>query len=282
MSYSTTLYAVDIGTLNAAVGSRDHSLLQRLRDACTPAQETPDETKLRGDVTLRITGDGRLFFNGQETTLDDLPNTILAIDSGSLEVVMEYPWTKQHEAAVLANNEDVPNSGLEKVITRWECDDPKISKTLCKDPQVTWSRNEEVEEEAGPFIPHFSVAQEALSDIIIGSLSGSGPEHGRALEVLCYVLGKRLPDEDLIGDLEPLALDTPLQQARSPIPLNQYSDFPVISYLSTDEVIAETQRLSKLDLSFPDDEDIEEAREALFECFDAAANNKLAIVAFYQ
>ena len=100
MSYSTTLYAVDIATLSAAVGSRDDPLPQRLPDANAPAQHTPAEFELRGDVTLRITGEGRLLFNDQETTLDDFSNAILAMDSGNLEVIMEYPWTKQHRGVV--------------------------------------------------------------------------------------------------------------------------------------------------------------------------------------
>ena len=283
MSYSTTLYAVDIGALSAAIGSGDESLLQRLRDANAAADDTLSEVELPGDVTLRITGEGQVLFNDQPMTLEEVSRAVLSIESGTLEVVMEYPWTKQHEAVVLANNENIPKSGIEQVITRWECHDPTISKNLDQTPHVTWSRTEvDEDEDNSSFRPNFGASDDALSDLVFGNLDSSGPEHGYALEVMCFVLGKFLPDDDLIGDLEPLELDTPLQQPRNPVPLNEYSDFPVISFLKADEVAAESRRLSNLALDFPDDEDIEEPRNAFSQCVRIAADKRLGIVSFYR
>jgi len=282
MSYSTRLYAVDIDALSAAVGSCDDSLLRRLRDANTPADDAAAEVELHGDVTLRITSEGRVLFNGQPMTLEELSHAILSIESGSLEVVMEFPWTKGHEAVVLANNENVPKSGLERVITRWECDDPQVSKNLDKTARISWSRTEsDGDDDDSSFRPAFGVSEDALSDLVFGRLENSGPDHGYALEVICFVLGELLPDDDLIGDLEPLELDTPLEQKRTPVPL-KHPDFPVISFLTADEVAAESRRLSRLDLEFPDDEDIEDAREALFQCLKRAADKGLGVVAFYS
>ena len=224
-----------------------------------------------------------MLFNDEPMTLEELSRAILSIESGTLEVVMEHPWTKQHEAVVLANNDNIPKSGLEQVITRWECDDPNTSKNLDQTPHVTWSRTEvEEDEDNSSFRPNFGTSDDALSDLVFGNLDSGGPEHGYAFEVMCFVLGKLLPDDDLIGDLEPLELDTPLQQPRNPVPLNEYSDFPVINFLTVDEVAAESRRLSELALEFPDDEDIQEARNAFFQCVRIAADKKLGIVSFYH
>ncbi|MBN73774.1 MAG: hypothetical protein CME32_31345 [Gimesia sp.] len=285
MGYSTRLYAVEFDTLNDAIGSCDQLLLKRLQEVNKQVDEPLAEVDLHGDVTLRITKEGQILFNDQPMSLDELSQAILALESGSLEVVMEAPWTKTHEAVTLANNETIPKSGLERVITRFESDDPQFAQNLDQTPQITWSRNEADNDETDDdtsYQPAFDISEEILSDLVSGNLNQSGAEHGYALEIMCYTLGKLLPDDDLIGDLEPLELDTPLQQPRIPVPLKEYNDFPVISFLTAEEVAAEFQRLSRLNLEFPSDEDIEEAREAFFECIKTAAGQKLGVMAFYH
>ncbi len=285
MGYSTRLYAVEIATLNDAIGSCDQALLKRLQEVNQQVDEPPAEADLRGDVTLRITKEGQILFNEQPMSLDELSQEVLAIESGSLEVVMEAPWTKTHEAVNLANNETIPKSGLERVITRYESDDPQLAQYLDQTPKITWSRNELDEDETDDdltYQPAFDISEEILSDLVSGNLNQSGAEHGYALEIMCFTLGQLLPDDDLIGDLEPLELETPLQQPRIPVPLKEYHDFPVISFLTAEEVAAEFQRLSRLNLEFPSDEDIEEAREAFFKCIKIAADEKLSVVAFYH
>lgn len=285
MGYSTRLYAVEIATLNDAIGSCDQALLKRLQEVNQQVDEPPAEADLRGDVTLRITKEGQILFNEQPMSLDELSQEVLAIESGSLEVVMEAPWTKTHEAVTLANNETIPKSGLERVITRYESDDPQLAQYLDQTPKITWSRNKLDEDETDDdltYQPAFDISEEILSDLVSGNLNQSGAEHGYALEIMCFTLGKLLPDDDLIGDLEPLELETPLQLPRIPVPLKEYHDFPVISFLTAEEVAAEFQRLSRLNLEFPSDEDIEEAREAFFKCIKIAAGEKLSVVAFYH
>tara|TARA_R110002049_G_C9088513_1_gene556117 strand:- start:466 stop:1323 length:858 start_codon:yes stop_codon:yes gene_type:complete len=285
MGYSTRLYAVEIATLNDAIGSCDQALLKRLQEVNQQVDEPPAEVDLHGDVILRITKEGQILFNEQPMSLDELSQAVLAIESGSLEVVMEAPWTKTHEAVTLANNETIPKSGLERVITRYESDDPQLAQYLDQTPQITWSRNEADEDETDydlTYQPAFDISEEILSDLVSGNLNQSGAEHGYALEIMCFTLGQLLPDDDLIGDLEPLELETPLQQPRIPVPLKEYHDFPVISFLTAEEVAAEFQRLSRLNLEFPSDEDIEEAREAFFACIKIAADEKLSVVAFYH
>lgn len=285
MGYSTKLYAVDIATLNAAIGSCDQSLLKRLQEVNKQVDEPPTKVEFHGDMILRITKEGQILFNDQPMTLEELSQAILAIESGSLEIVIEGPWTKAHEAVALASNESIPKSGLERVITRYESDDPQLAQYLDQTPKITWSRNELDEDETDDdltYQPAFDISEEILSDLVSGNLNQSGAEHGYALEIMCFTLGKLLPDDDLIGDLEPLELNTPLQQPRIPVPLKQYNDFPVISFLTADEVEVEAQRLSRLNLEFPTDEDIEEAREAFFECLKMAMDQNLGVVAFYR
>ena len=162
MGYSTRLYAVEIATLNDAIGSCDQALLKRLQEVNQQVDEPPAEADLRGDVTLRITKEGQILFNEQPMSLDELSQEVLAIESGSLEVVMEAPWTKTHEAVNLANNETIPKSGLERVITRYESDDPQLAQYLDQTPKITWSRNELDEDETDDdltYQPAFDISQ---------------------------------------------------------------------------------------------------------------------------
>jgi hypothetical protein len=78
-----------------------------------------------------------------------------------------------------------------------------------------------------------------------------------------------------------LELDSPLSRWRMPVNLPQPADFPFISYLTPKEVAAEAERLGSMDLSFPDDADIEEAREVLLGCLKEASEENRAVVAFY-
>ncbi|MCC2668630.1 MAG: hypothetical protein K0Q72_1101 [Armatimonadetes bacterium] len=125
---------------------------------------------------------------------------------------------------------------------------------------------------------------EALRQIIAGDVRGAPPSHqyGYALKLLCQVEGAWLPDDDLIADLEPLELHSPLEQARLPVDVPANHDFPFISFLVASEVRREAERLAALDLSYPDDEDIQEAREAYAACIAQAAKAGKAVISFYS
>lgn len=281
MGYSTTLYAVDIGLLQATVGSGDSALLKRLEDFNGGASERESpELESKPDRVIQVTKDGGVLFDGQETTLGSLAESCRSLAGGNLEVHLAFGWTEGHSGVIKILNEDVvPQSRVERVIMRAESNDPKTSMR----PTVFWPRpddEEDDEEETSP--PSFDVPQEAREDLIHGRLSNCGPEHGRALELLCYVLGDRLRDEDALGDLEPLGLDSPLTRPRCPAGIGEHGDFPIVSFLTAEEVAAEAKRLSKVDLSFPDDDDIEEARETYFRCLKEAAKRKKGVVSFYQ
>ncbi len=125
---------------------------------------------------------------------------------------------------------------------------------------------------------------QALQEIINGESRSSSYAHqyGYAFKLMCQTLGEWLPDDDMIGDLEPLELQSPLEAFRSPINIPANRDFPYIAYLTADEVQREAKRLETIDLSFPMDEDIEEAREAYANCINEAATKNLAVVTFYH
>lgn len=125
---------------------------------------------------------------------------------------------------------------------------------------------------------------EALTAIIKGEGIDKTYAHqyGYAFKLMCETLGEGLPDDDMIGDLDPLELQSPLEEFRTPIEIPANEDFPYIAFLTAEEVKQESTRLSSMDLSFPDDEDIEEAREAYANCINEAASKSMAVVTFYH
>lgn len=122
----------------------------------------------------------------------------------------------------------------------------------------------------------------AIEELIKGQFTAadSGHMYGYALEGLCQYLGTRL-DSDSVGDICDLELNSPLEDVRHPIALPEIDDFPMISSLSREAVAAEVERLESLDLAFPDDEEIEDARNELLGCLRQAAAKKLGVVTFY-
>lgn len=124
---------------------------------------------------------------------------------------------------------------------------------------------------------------EALTHIIEGAPKDASHSHqyGYALQLLCKELGDWLPDDDLIADLEPLELDSPFEIDRIPIDIPDAPDFPFISFLTAAGVEQECARLALMDLTFPDDSDIEAARNAYSNCISEAAKRGLGIVYFY-
>lgn len=125
---------------------------------------------------------------------------------------------------------------------------------------------------------------QALEAIIKGKGIDKAHAHqyGYAFKLMCETLGELLPDDDLIGDLDPLELQSPLESFRTPIDIPANRDFPYIAFLTAAEVKQESARLASMNLAYPDDEDIEEARAAYANCINEAASKNLAIVTFYH
>ena len=78
---------------------------------------------------------------------------------------------------------------------------------------------------------------EALTAIIKGENIDKTHAHqyGYAFKLMCETLGDWLPDDDMIGDLDPLELNSPLQDFRSPIAIPANEDFPYIAFLTAEE-----------------------------------------------
>lgn len=282
MGYTTTLYYVDIEKLRSAVGSCDTSLQKQLIDLVDSEKELDSESlsQITADATVRITTNGEVLFNNHAKDVEQLCKAIKSMKNGVIEFIMEpgteTPWTLLHEEVVLATNKVIPQSGIDKVITRWHSNDPFV----CNSPCVSWSRSEDKE-----FTPAFCVDEVYLKDIVFGRFSNEDPsssyQYGYALEVLCHLIGTLFPDDDLLGDLEYLALNSLLQEPRIPVAIPEYPEFPVISYLTSEELIKEVDRLSSIDLSYPEDLDIQEARETLFKCLKQASEKNVGVVSFY-
>lgn len=126
--------------------------------------------------------------------------------------------------------------------------------------------------------------RDVFAQLIAGDLEPTehGHQYGYALEVLCRIIGTPLPDEDAIGQLGPLELNSPLETLKHPVDIAKEVDqFPRISFLDVGEVKAERDRLLTMDLSFPESDDIEEARMAYGECVRHATDAGQSIVTFY-
>lgn len=279
MKSSTTLYAVNLEEVIAAIGSKNDGLLNRMCEfvaSFAESDDDDDDDELVAEISILLTNDGRIVFKGAERSLEEICRDIIAIESGTLEFVIEPPWTDRHDEIIRTTNEVIPRSGVDRVLTRFETDDPSIDTS----PNVTWTRVEGADD-GGPAL-EFGISPEKLSNLVQGQVDGSDPEYGKAFEVLCYVLGMKLPDDGQIGNLAQLELDTLLATPRNPVDLGSYDGPPVISYQTAAEVLADALRLSKTDLSFPQNEDIEEAREAFLRCLKQAAIEGSAVISFSQ
>jgi hypothetical protein len=290
MGYFTSLYAVDIAELAGAIGSQDSSLLAKLQAATVEdpkdGEVSPalDLTSLRSDSTLRIANEG-ILLDDQPITVDKVAEALSSSGITILDVIVHYP-SRVTQSVLTAIHECFPDSGIEKILLRYECDDPKIAKSMSPGPflfRPLPEDKEEDHEETDTVIASFThVSHEAISDLVSGNLSRTSAAHGSALEVFCHVLGTRLPDGGMIGDLSPLELNLLLEHVRHPVPIAAYGDFPVISHLTAHETAQEAKRLSKIRIAYPDDPDIEEARKILRTCIKNAASQGRGVVSFYQ
>ena len=105
-------------------------------------------------------------------------------------------------------------------------------------------------------------------------------QYAYALEVLCRALGERLENDDLIAFVTDLDLETRLNDTRLPLGLPEPSDFPVVSYLTADEVRTEYDRFKDEDVTVGDDEELDEARVEFVGYLRQAAERGQAIVMF--
>lgn len=280
MGKSTTLYAVSIDEVRAAVGSGDDAILNRMCEFVASFLADDDEDEESEDMSAEhsifISDEGKITYQETERTLDQICAEIIRIPSGTVEFVISPPWNEQHDAAIRAMNEVIPRSGLDRVLTRFETDDPSVDTS----PNVTWTRADGATDSGGSL--KFGVSPEIMSALVSGSVAQGEPENIRAFEILCYVLGMKLPDDDHLGDLGSLDLETQLLKERFPVELKVDASDSGVSFLTSEEVLAEALKFSKMDLSYPDCEDIQEARNTLMKCLKQAAIEGAGVVSFTQ
>ncbi len=252
---------MDIEELTAALGSCDQSLYQTLID------KGLDESvnQKRGRILRVELGDnGSILLDGREVQLEALKHAIEdlkgrrdrvripATDSRSRPEIMNVI----HEAITHVHEEH----GVMPSIEMGRKDD-------------LW--DEEDEEESGD-------TENGVRRLIFGKTEGSeNASNAYALECLCQVLGHELDTDDALGDIDDLQIQSPLIQSRMPVTIDTPEDFPVVSYLTAEEVTTEIRRLESIDLSFPEDGDIENARYLLQRCLVRANESERAVISFY-
>lgn len=257
MSSATTLYAVPLEAVQAAMGSQDMQLQEKALAVTRPKPVTGIP-----QATIIFLPDGSILFN-------DVP---LAADAFRAELARpmwagvrfrciekrtgDFVQRAKLSAAVLAVIQEAAAKGI---MSGWEWEVP----------------NEGAED--------FSLEQ-AIAELIAGKLSNPDEEnryqYGYALESICHALGQHLGTIE--GDilLKHLKLKTPLSRKRKPVRLPATDDAPEISYLTSDEVRQENERLRTLDLAYPKSAEIETGRREYATLVATAAEQGQAIVAF--
>src|SRR5262245_32566797 len=245
MGYSTNLYAVDLDALAATVGSKDAGLLKRFsKEAGARAKKLKREDQ---GPRIKLTRKSEIVLNGQPVSWD--------------EFVREMHRPKWRGTYVYEFQEPGKRTG------RWSkpgsfpiavgkaCADTKFLGTICCSSEEEllsgWQDDDEISEE------------QAAADLVAGRVTRPGAAHqyGYGLERLCRKLGNPLDVIEVKSViLSHLRLDTRLRISRSPVRLPRRDDFPVIGFLTADEVQGELERFRLLDLSFPQSAEIEHDR----------------------
>ena len=280
MGYSTHLYSVDIGELKVAFGSKDASLLERVREVVRRrdgGQPRVDPTK---GPRVFCNHKSELFLNGEPVPIDQFKQAMLDPKWHGTFVYTYWggpPRGQQREGpfkepgsfvnfVALTMNEVGRSLGLER--------QPFAGIEACGSPQQF--------AEAGTADDDITEDQ-AIEELITGKITQ--PEHaatyGYALEYLVEALGTRL---GAVGtdQLKSLKLKTPLSRAKRPVKIPKGDDdFPYISFLDAAETRAEVDRLREMDLSLPSDPENERERRRFLDYLEQAVKHNRGIVGFY-
>lgn len=262
MSYSTTLYAVDLVRLRTAVGSKDSALVERIVGKCLK-KNVPVVGKI---VRIEVEEDGAIRLDGKGAKIDDLKHVVAGLTGAgdSIRYHSNNQEVGQKVMAALGEQYMAMRAGPEILACKkewmWEGDSFFLDSTTSYD------------------------SERAVRRVVFGEVGNSNQAHedAYALELICKVLGHVLDDNDSLSDLADLQLGTPLCSPRMPVEMPQPMGFPIVSYLVPNEVASEVSRLNAIDLSFPADNEIEFARRMLFRCLKQASKRKLGVVAFYR
>jgi|GEM_PF-4232452 len=279
MGYSTMLYAVDIGELKAAFGSKDAALLERVREAASRKEGASRVDPTKGP-RIRVDWKSDIFLNGRLVTHDEFKHALLNpewegtymysyLDSGPPRGQQKQGPFREPGSFHLFLNTLAPffEAHGRNYVKHY------AGHCCCSTPQEfaeIGSGEDDITDE------------QALAELIAGKISQ--PEHaatyGYALEHLCAALGIYL---GAVGtdQLKSLKLKTPLSRTRVPVKIPKGDDFPYISYLDAQEVQEEAARLGATDLSYPTDLENEGERRRFLELLQSAGNQSRGIVGFY-
>lgn len=261
MGYATTLYAVDLGGLGAAVGSNDAGLIERAR-AGDASPGAVDPTK---GPRVKLARDSQIFLNGRPVAWEELREIIRDPCWAGMFVYwyqengrMEGAWSERGSFARALHG---AMAGT------------RIAALMCcnteEDLVDGWEDDETIPDD------------QAAAELVAGTFSRQDCSYGYGLERLCLVLGSRLGVIEGKARLKALKLDTPLAKSRTPIRLPEVDEFPYIGYLTAEEVRGEVARLGAMDLSYPPSAAIARDRRALLQYLETAAQAGHAVVAFY-
>lgn len=259
MGYSTTLYAVDLDELQSAVGSDDAALFDRVRQLAADGSGEVDATR---GPRVRVTLDGDILFNGRRVSLDEFRAAVSD---------PEWKGTNLHL--------------YREPGRRWRPGPSAFELSQAAGPRTVagvLTCNTEEEFLAGWRDDDISEEQ-ALRELLAGTFTrpDCASRYGYALERLCRAIGVRLGTISGKGRLKALKLGTPLGERRSPIRLPTGEDFPIIGYLTAEEVLREVGRLGAMDLSYPGGVSIERDRHLLYGHLRSADHQGRAVVTFY-
>ena len=276
MGYSTMLYAVDIGELKSAFGSKDTALLERVRSAMAGRDERVDPTK---GPRVRVTAKSEIYFNGKLVTPEEFQAAL--IDPAWAGTNLYLYQEGVHGGQQREGQFKVLGSFMQFLLSLgpyFEQHGLIFKKHIIGIEAC--STEEQFLNLGGP--DDDITEDQALEELIAGKLTQPESAHvyGYALEHLCRTIGAFL---DAVGTdrLRSLKLKTPLSKTRLPIKLPKIEDFPYISYLDSEELRAEAARLRASDLSYPKDKEVEDERKHFLELLEKAAEQNRGVVGFY-
>jgi hypothetical protein len=261
MGYSTTLYSVDLASIQAAVGSNDAALIERAL-----ATDGPPEVDPTQGPRIKVTRDSRIFLNGRLVTLDEMraafqdprwadTNVYWHHERGQKEGVY-----KERGSFVGVMYPALAGSRIAGIVS---CDSEEELNSGGTDDEDELSE------------------RQAVLDLVAGTFTRSDASYGYGLEHLCRALGDRLGVISGKGRLKALKFDTPLAEPRSPIQMPEVDEFPYVSHLTAEEVRREVGRLELMDLAFPKSAAIEQDRRSLRQYMRSAADQGRGVVSFY-
>lgn len=269
MSYTTHFFAVDLGQIQAAIGSKDADLRKRLFEAIR-ANNSDGPTD---ELTVVATLDGEILFNGMLLTPEEFETELRnpKWEGGMLNCYQREATTPEEGQRLKASRFGKPGSFAAFL-------DNAISGLNVAG--ISWcSEEEDIYGDAD--------GELSLEEAATHLLAGQFPEeetpyqYGFAFEYLCRVLGKPLGVIEAKRMLKHLKLESKLFESRSPVPLPDYDDFPYISYLNPDEVREEVQQLRNLNLAFPKDSQTEIDRRQFAAMLEEAAREGKAVITVY-